>query len=218
MKMLDVPQSGSIGGVTSSHNRFGQYKRARSIPVNPRTVQQGSVRARQTNSSQLWKTLTDAQRAAWGSVGSMITRTDALGQSYNFNGFMAFCSVNNNREATGLSPVTAAPVIADPGSLLTATITLTSASLSIAFTATPLGAATYLLLFASPQRSAGRAFEGDYRLIAVSAAAQATPFVALTSYTSKFGSPVTGNRIFFSLQLSNTGFLGSPLNVSQIVA
>jgi hypothetical protein len=38
---------------------------------------------------------------------------------------------------------------------------------------------TYLFLFASPQRSAGRNYESDYRLIKVSTAAQASPLVAL---------------------------------------
>ena len=35
MKILDVPQSGSLGGQTSSHNRAGQYRRARRSPVQP---------------------------------------------------------------------------------------------------------------------------------------------------------------------------------------
>ena len=36
--------SGSLSGVTYSHNRGGAYTRNRSIPVNPNTVQQQAVR------------------------------------------------------------------------------------------------------------------------------------------------------------------------------
>jgi hypothetical protein len=97
-------------------------------------------------------------------------------------------------------------------------ITLTSASLSIAYTATPLGAATYLAVFASPQRSAGRQFEGDLRFVKLSAAAGASPLVALTEYTAKFGVPVVGNRIFFSFVAVSLGFESGPFNTSQVVS
>jgi hypothetical protein len=148
----------------------------------------------------------------------MITRTDSLGQTYTLSGFAAYVSVNNNKLDAGDAAVSAAPAIVTPADLATATITLTAAAFSIAYTATPLPANTRLFAFASPQRSAGVSFNGDYRLIGITAAAAASPFVILTPYTAKFGVPVVGNRIFVSLVTYNGGFLGSPFNVSQIVA
>jgi len=58
--------------------------------------------------------------------------------------------------------------MATPVALSTVAITLTAAAFSVAYTVTPLPALTYLFAFASPQRSAGRNFEGDFRLILVS--------------------------------------------------
>jgi len=218
MKFLDVPQSGSIAGETSSRNRFGQYKRSRSAPVNVNSGFQGAVRARLAANSAAWRSLTVAQRAGWSGLAAGKTRTDFLGQTYTMQGNQMYVSVNNNRVAAGLTPVPDAPAIATPVSLLTVTLTLTAASFSIAYTATPLGAASYLMVFASPQRSAGRSFEGDFRLIKVSAAAQASPFVVLTEYTARFGVPVVGNRIFLALIITTLGFESGPFNLNQLVA
>jgi len=218
MKMLDVPQSGSIGGVTSARNRFGQYKRARSSPVNRNTTFQGVVRARMSANSAAWRALTSAQRAGWEGLGSSLVRTDFLGQSYTLQGNQAYASVNNNRLATGLAVVSDAPAIATPVSLVTVTLSLTAAAFSIAYTATPLAAATYLMVFASPQRSAGRSFEGDLRLIKVGAAAGASPLVVLTEYTARFGIPIVGQRIFLALVTATLGFESGPFTMSQVVA
>lgn len=165
-----------------------------------------------------WRALTDAQRAGWLSLGEMISRTDALGQTYTLNGFMAYCSVNNNNLDAGNAAVADAPALTTPANLLTATITLTAAAFSIAYTATPLAAGNRLFIFASPQASAGRKFNGDYRLIAVTAAAAASPHNLLAAYTAKFGVPVVGNRIFVKLETYAAGFKGDPFGVSQVVA
>ena len=155
MKVLTVPESGSVAGQTASRNRFGQYFRSRAIPVNPSSAAQGLVRARMTTNSTAWRTLTSAQRAGWADLGLSMVRTDSLGQSYSLQGNQAYASVNNNRLLSGLTVVADAPAISTPVNIVTATITLAVASLSIAYTATPLAAATYLAVFASPQRSAG---------------------------------------------------------------
>lgn len=218
MKYLGDPSSGSQAGTTASRNRFGQYKRTRAIPVNPGSSAQGTVRARMSANAAAWRVLTSAQRAGWTSLGASMARTDSLGQTYTLNGFMAYCSVNNNLANTSTALVSDAPELVTPPALLTATITLTAASFSIAYTATPLGAGAKLITFASPQRSAGRAFEGDFRQIAVSAAAAASPAVVLTAYTAKFGVPVVGNRIFVSLVVSVGGFESGALVTSAVVA
>lgn len=218
MKILDVPQSGSVAGVTSSRNRFGQYRRSRSIPVNPNSSAQGTVRARLSNNAAGWRALTDAQRAGWNDLANGITRTNSLGQSYNMTGFMCYCSCNVNLTAAGSAVLPDAPLIATPGTLLTAVITLTSAAMSVAYTATPLAASTFLFIYASLQRSAGRNFEGDYRLITVTAAAAASPANILAAYTARMGVPVTGRRVFFAFRLMKSGFLGGPLLTSQVIA
>jgi len=218
MKYLGVPQSGSIDSRTASRNTFGQYYRNRSTPVNPGSSPQGVVRARMSANSSAWRALTDAQRAGWESLGLAMVRTDALGQSYALNGFQAYCSVNNNKVAAGDAVVSDAPALVTPDALLTATITLTAASFSIAYTPTPLGAGVRLFIFTSPQRSAGRSYEGDLRLLAVTAAAAASPHNALAAYTARFGVPVVSNKIFLSLVCYEGGFQSGPLSTSAVVS
>jgi hypothetical protein len=218
VKYLDVPQSGSREAKVASRNRYGQYYRNRTSPVQPRTSAQLNQRARMSTNAAGWRALTDAQRAGWLSLGLNIERTDSLGQTYTQNGFGAYCSVNNNKLAAGDAVVSAAPAIVTPADLATVTVTLTAAAFSIAYTATPLAAGVRLFIFCSPQRSAGVSFNGDYRLLAVTAAAAASPHNLLAAYTAKFGVPVVGNRIFISLATYSGGFKGSPFNVSQVVA
>lgn len=218
MKFLDVPKSGSIAGTTFSKNRNGQYARSRAIPVNPNTAAQGLVRARFGDNAQGWRTLTAAQRAGWASLGAQMTRTDSLGQSYALTGQQAYIAINNNNLDAGNAIVADAPALLSPAGLTSATVTTTGGTLSLAYTATPLGTGQRLFVYASPQRSVGRQFEGDYRLIFESAAAAASPANILAAYTARFGAPVVGNKIFFSLQVYNGGFLSAPLTTSVTVA
>ena len=218
MKFLDVPRSGSYQGVTSSRNRYGQYLRTRATPVNPDSTFQGAVRARLSANAADWRTLTGIQKEGWQSLGSSMSRTDSLGQVYTLNGFMAFVSVNNNLAAAGASALTDAPALSTPAAIATVTITLTAAALSVAYTPTPLDTGERLFTYASEQRSAGRSFEGDLRLVAVSAAAAASPANVFAAYQARFGTPVVGNRVFFSFVRYFGGFLSGPLRTSQVVA
>ena len=217
MKILDVPQSGSVGGVTSSRNRFGQYRRTRATPVNPRSAAQGQVRSRMSANAALWRTLTGAQRAGWNDLGLSMVRSDALGQNYSLTGFQAFCSVNNTLAASGAVGVLAAPSLTTPTALLTGILTATTATLSLAYTTTPLGAGVKCTVFASPQRSAGRTFEGDFRQLLTSAAAAASPLDLVAAYTTKFGLPVLGNRIFVSAVTTIGGFESGAFITSAVV-
>lgn len=218
MKFLDVTQSGSMAGTTASRNRFGQYWRRRAVPVNPNSTAQSQARARLSGQAELWDTLTDVQRAGWASLGASMSRTDSLGQTYTLTGIQAFVSVNSLNLTVGNAAVTAAPAFATPSTILTITITATSAALSIAYTATPLAAGERMMVFCSPQRSSGRNFEADYRLIAVTAAAAASPADIFTAYSARLGTPVTGNKIFVMVHRYKAGFISSPLLGSAVIA
>lgn len=217
MKILDVPRSGSYQGITSSRNRFGQYVRTRATPVNPASAFQGIVRARLAGNAAAWRTLDPDQQAGWLSLGLLMSRTDSLGQVYNLTGFQAYCSVNNNFVAAGESTVADAPILSTPSALETLTPTIDSTTFDVAYTPTPLPAATKAFIRASPQRNAGRAYEGDYRLIAVTAAAAASPADILAAYTARFGVPVTGNKIFTSVTTFFGGFESAPILAATIV-
>lgn len=146
-----------------------------------------------------------------------MTRTDSLGQTITLTGFQAYCSCNGNNLAAGNAAVSDCPALVTPSGLLTAVITLTAAALSIAYTTTPLAAGTRLFTYASLQRSAGRSYESDFRLLAVSAAAAASPANVYAAYVARMGVPIVGNRIFFKFVIYSGGFLSGPMTTSQVV-
>lgn len=218
MKILDVPRSGSYQGVTSSRNRFGQYVRTRATPVNPSSTFQGVVRARLSANAANWRGLTDLQREGWVGLGASMSRTDSLGQVYTLTGFQAYCSVNNNLAAAGDALVSDAPALVTPPAILTAVAAVTDATATITFTPDPLTDDRRLFVYASEQRSAGRAFEGDYRLLQVGAENTDSPLNIFAAYSARFGTPVSSNKIFFSLHTYEAGFLSGPMLCSDIVA
>ena len=218
MKILDVPQSGSVAGTTSSRNRFGQYRRTRAIPVNPATGFQLTQRARLSANAAAWRALTSAQRAGWNDMAQSLSFVDALGSSYSPTGFNAYVSVNNNQLDAGNAVLPDAPSIVTPVALTIGAITLTAAAFSIAYTATPLPAGARCFTYVSRQRSAGVSFEADLRLLQVSAAAAASPVNAYAAYVARFGIPVVGNRIFVRLKCYTGGFLSAAAGNSAVVA
>ena len=220
MKILDVPRSGSYQGITSSRNRNGQYVRTRATPVQPRTAAQLSVRAHQSTNAAAWRALTQTQRDGWQSLGLSMTRTDSLGQAQSLTGFQAYCSVNNLNLLVGNAAVGDAPAITTPTALLTVTPTAAhgTPAFSVAFTPTPLAAGQKVIVRAGPQRSAGRAFESDFRVMFIGAAASASPANILTAYQAKFGTPSTGARLFVSASVYDTGFESLPFITNCIVA
>lgn len=217
MKYLDYPKSGSIAGTTYSRNRFGQYTRNRRTPVNPGTSFQRAARTRLASNSVNFRGLTGTQRDGWAALGLQMLRTDALGSTYTLTGAQAYCSVNNNLAAAGDTALSDAPLLVIPDGILTVTPTISNVAFSVAWTPTPLGTGERIFIFAGPQRSAGRAFEGDYRLILVSAAAGTSPSNVLSVYQARFGTPVTGARIFVAVHRYKGGFLSPALSTSTVV-
>lgn len=100
--------SGSIGGITYSHNAGGMYSRTRATPTNPNSTAQQAARAAMSAASAQWSLYTDANRALWNAYAAATAWTDRLGQSIQVTGFQAFCRWATLRERAGLA-ITGAP-------------------------------------------------------------------------------------------------------------
>ena len=88
--------SGSIGGQTFSHNRFGPYARTRAIPTNPNTARQQAVRNIFQTLALVWSSvLTQGKRDAWNLYGSTVVVKDKLGQDVHWTGFNHFIRSNS---------------------------------------------------------------------------------------------------------------------------
>jgi len=90
--------SGSVGGLTYSHNRAGMYTRARSIPTNPQSQYQQASREALATLSQAWsQTLTPTQRAGWAAYAAAVSKTGILGDPIFITGFNWYVACNAPR-------------------------------------------------------------------------------------------------------------------------
>lgn len=82
--------SGSVGGVTAGHNRFGQYLRNRSIPTNPNTPAQSAARSNLTAANAAWAALSASQRAGWDTYAENSPWTNKFGETVYLTGHQQY--------------------------------------------------------------------------------------------------------------------------------
>lgn len=104
--------SGSIAGNTFARNRYGNYVRARTKPVNPNTDRQNDVRAAIAFLSDRWaQTLTAPQRTAWNLYASSVAMKNKLGETVYLSGFNQYIRSNSILKVSGRTLIDAGPVI-----------------------------------------------------------------------------------------------------------
>lgn len=121
--------SGSIGGITYSHNRGGMYTRGRAMPVNPNTTRQQTIRSVMGALVSAWNnTLTAAQRNGWNVYASNVLVTNRLGDQVNLSGINQYIRSNSIRLQRGVTRVDTAPSMNDTGEPVTGVNTVAIAA------------------------------------------------------------------------------------------
>lgn len=218
-----VDGRGKINGTVLSKNRGGAYARVKVTPNNPRSAAQQFVRSNLAFLAQKWKTLTQNERDAWGANVSNYTRTDIFGDIKTPTGYNLYMRINTalrdaSTELFFNIPAPAVDVVSPDSSTLTATVS--SLTLETVF---PEDAEMngYLLIDASPPLSQGVNTAGSrFKRIAnleVLDFSDLTNTALFTAYSSIYGAPVEGQKIFvrFTVMMSN-GQRGVPRIVSAI--
>lgn len=104
--------SGSIAGDTFARNRYGNYNRARTKPINPNSSRQQAIRAAIAWLTDRWaQTLTAANRAAWNLYASNVTMKNRLGEAIFLSGFNHYIRSNAVRKITGRTVIDVGPVV-----------------------------------------------------------------------------------------------------------
>ncbi len=107
-----VQMSGSIAGDTFARNRYGNYVRARTKPVNPNTALQQQVKGALAYITTMWsQTLTANQRAAWNLYAANVAMKNRLGEVINLTGFNHFIRSATFRKRYGGGGYLDGPVI-----------------------------------------------------------------------------------------------------------
>jgi len=196
MALVVLPEgvqiSGSVGGTTWSHNRYGAYKRNRSVPVNPNTDRQVAIRNAVRALTIGWQnTLTEAQRGQWDTYAANVAWINHLGQSVYLTGMNHYVRSNTTMVSLGFARTDDAPSIfnigaaelALGGSASQATQILTLTFDDSAEWATEAGAFQHFYL-GLPQNASIKFFGGPWRYVV--SVAGVTPAVSPKLATAPF--------------------------------
>lgn len=189
--------SGKQGGAVYSRNRYGSYIRNKSLPVNPQTALQVTVRNHFANVSSSWRSLSAAVRAAFKNYADATPLAGKFGQPEIVTANAMFCRINTLNLLCGIAPVTTAP--ATNGLPVCSTLSTLHIAAAGDFTCdldTPIvGATKGMALFLSQGQSPARNFfDGPYHFCNYTAGAVA-PGTASLTFTHGM-SLTAGQRVF----------------------
>jgi hypothetical protein len=218
MKILDVPQSGTTGNTVSYKARYGQVRRKYVVPRDPRSASQMARRKALGRARFLWRTVTDAQRAAWNAAASGARTRPRLNRSGKLTGYLLFVKINCNLALVGQ------PVVLDPPDFprfgrnpvgqLTITNTKGVIALKLSVTGKP---AQPVVVLGTKQRSAGVSYVDHFTILGVLPDPVQGVSDITDLYVAKYGKPRAGSRVFIqTFQLSN-GWDDLPQPTSAIV-
>jgi hypothetical protein len=199
--------SGSIRGITASRNRGGSYFRGRTVPVNPNTIRQQSVREILGSLANAWTNqLTQVQRDGWNAYATAITVVNSLGDQVKLSGVNQFIRSNSPRQQAGLARIDVAPVnltIGDTPIVGTASFDPGSGDIEMdASILTPALVTDAALLYVSAPVSAGRAFfAGPYKFVGKTQAL-VTGVLTITGLVPSLPGPAS--NLFYRLTVSRT--------------
>jgi len=206
--------SGSVGGLTYSHNKYGMYTRGRAVPVNPNSTRQAAIRAAFSSMVDYWHlTLTGPERAAWDVYAANTPVTDSLGQTQYLTGQSMFLRANTIRQWLALTIIDAAPVVYDLGQPVTALASVVVAAGTISFTYTIGGAGTPTtarkIIGIGVAQNVGRTFFGgpyqhaiDGAVAASVTAAVSTALLASSAQWKAAYQPIVGDFLPVTMRMA----------------
>lgn len=222
---------GSQGGTTYSRNRFGNYTRNKTTPVNPRSTAQTVARTVFGGLSRSWSTLTELERQTWleASASGNYAKTNNFGLSYNPTGFNLFVGINSTLIRLGEALVNEAPshqvaqiilTIARIGSPVTAASYPVDIMFSDNQSEPPIG--TLLLVEATMPKPEGVNFVSPnefQEIVNSNDVTFGTGSNLLDYYEVRFGRlPAAGEKIFFRVRTVNlsNGVYSPGIEFSQV--
>lgn len=183
--------SGKIDGTVFQRGTYGNVARGWTKPVDPQTDKQMAVRASFSSQSQVWRTLTTAQRNGWIALAATITFVNRLGENIFLTGQAMFNKLNQNLISGGQTQITDAPTYTVPSTptAVTGAIAAGAGTATVTFVPTPVPASAVMQIWMTAPVSAGKRFlSNEYKLIANVAAAGTSPQNVAAAYTLVYGS------------------------------
>lgn len=196
-----------LNGSVLSKNRYGNYIRNKTTPVNPQTTYQQNARSALAANSQAWGGLTEAQRNGWKALAQEMPFTDIFGDSKILGANALFVKLNGNLRKINGTTISAAPTkVAVPG-VINLSIAPTSAlgvlsNIVLTFGPSTLPVGFSAAIYATPGVTPGKSFvKNQFRLISYWPAGEVNPLTIFGEYSLRFGTPAVGMKIFVRVVL-----------------
>lgn len=221
-----VQMAGSIAGTVHARNRFGNYVRARTKPVNPRSTRQTKIRSIIAELTERWiDVLDDAQRTAWATYAAGIAMKNKLGETVHLTGFNHYIRSNavyldavDQYFDDGPTPLTLPDK--DPAFAIAATANnqLISVTFNEALAWNSEPAAGMVMLDGRPQNPTRNFFAGPYRGIHWLGGIQPPGNTTPQTHTGLF-TLVEGQKIWAQARIIRVdGRLSEPFTANCIIA
>lgn len=215
--------SGSIGATVFSHNRYGAYIRARSVPTISTTTYALNAKARLSAKTAEFRDLTPAQRLSWQEWANQNPIVGPLGDTQILTGHAAYVALNVRLDLLPTpTTIDVPPIVPAPAALTTLSLTgdIGAGSVTAVYTPTPVGAALHVYLQAALVNSASINYIRNYlRLVAVSAANQASPYDIESVLAARLGTITVGQILHVQASVLDgaTGLLSPPLRAKVTI-
>lgn len=213
--------SGSIGGTTYARNRFGNYSRSRTKPVNPQSAYQGSVRGIFAELAERWSaTLTATMRTAWNAYGNAVAMKNRLGEVTYMTGFNHYLRSNSIRFRQFSTYADAGPTVLslpETDATLAVVCSVATQDLSVSFdVGLPWWAdagSRMIIEMGQPQLASRNFFNGPWKLAGPVAVGQPSPKSIPVAYTVALGQKIW----IYARILRADGRLSEPFRASVVV-
>src|ERR1039458_7637189 len=218
MKIQDIPQSGKCADFVSIRTRYAQVRRRRGVIRKGPSPVQLLNRAIFGRIQALWRTLTNAQRAAWAADTCATDSRVRLGQSSRLPAYLVFMKVNATLAFQGLAlvltPTERPKFDANPAGDLVITNTGGAVDLKLSV---PTAPATDILVLGAAPCSAGVSYAKHFTILGRLPAAEAGYSHITKLYVDRYGAPAAGTRVFIRTRQASKGWVDFPTQTTAIV-
>ena len=220
-----IQASGSIAGTVHARNRFGNYIRARTKPVNPNSSWQNKVRQALAVLAAKWGGLTPENRILWATYAQAIAMKNRLGETVYLTGFNHYIRSNLIRLIVLGTTIDVGPSeLTLPEGDSTAAVTATVAGQSMGMTfdvnnpwcVEPTG---FMVWFqGQPRMATQNFFNGPWRRLVATIGVAETGAVSPETHASNFGF-IAGQKISVYARICRAdGRLTEPIIMSCTAA
>lgn len=213
---------GKLNGSVASRNRYGDYFRNKTTPVNAQTTFQQNVRAKLGLTARRWRQLGQDSRDGWNSLAEQRPFTDIFGDQHNYSGFNLFMKVNQQL-GVFLDTTTddAPPQSPAPSDIEGVQFDLVNTDTVEVSPAVAADTGDILVIYAAANYSSGKKYVKNlYKFIQVAPASGTLPIDITDALVERFGDLQEGAGISVKMATFNTisMLLGTPYTLSDFIA